>query len=282
MQLITDVQVAPNTTDDQTLLKRSLEEQSERDLAIGQVTSDGGYTGPEAEQACSNHGGSCAPRASEAGKAPPIGSGGRTTSGSVARRADQRRADRSGLSGGKGRDRRGRGSGRAPDCAVRAGSVRGVSLAGRAVSRPKAAGGTDDVRVGTCGGGGPDASGSKGGSPDGRRERAPVEATMWCHTPSRTPSGRSVKRGLRGGPQGDKLPTCGLERARMVMSGAALMVNMRRLHRRREQKQEEGSPKDRSGAEKLLFFAFLWALRALRRKVRGKQGERPPRRTKLG
>jgi len=56
-----------------------------------------------------------------------------------------------------------------------------------------------------------------------RSVRAPVEATM-----------RSVKRGLERGPEGDKLPTRGLERARMVLSGAALIVNIRRLHRYRE------------------------------------------------
>lgn len=41
LQLITDVQVAPNTTDDATLLEA--------------VNSDGGYTGPRAEAACAKH-----------------------------------------------------------------------------------------------------------------------------------------------------------------------------------------------------------------------------------
>ena len=101
-----------------------------------------------------------------------------------------------------------------------------------------------------------------------RSVRAPVEATMWCHPPSRTPSERSIKRGLKRGPQGDKLPTRGLERARMVLSGAALMVNMRRLHRWRGEKRKDASSTGRSAAEKLLFFAFLWAL------VCGRWGER--------
>jgi hypothetical protein len=64
----------------------------------------------------------------------------------------------------------------------------------------------------------------------------------------------------------------------MVLSAAALMVNMRRLHRYRKQKQEES----RSEAEKLLFLAFLLALGVLQRKVRGKQVERPHRRADLG
>ena len=53
VQLITDVQVAPNTTDDQVLLKRSLEGQFERDVALEEMTTDGGFTGPEAEEVCS-------------------------------------------------------------------------------------------------------------------------------------------------------------------------------------------------------------------------------------
>lgn len=91
-----------------------------------------------------------------------------------------------------------------------------------------------------------------------RSVRAPVEATM-----------RSIKRGLKGGgPQGDKLPTRGSERAKMVVYGAALMVNLRRLHRWREQKRKETSSPGRSAAEKLLFLAFLWALGRARQKIR--------------
>jgi hypothetical protein len=114
-----------------------------------------------------------------------------------------------------------------------------------------------------------------------RSVRAPVEATM-----------RSVKRGLKGGPgqaaKGDKLPTRGLERARMVMSGATLMVNMRlminmrHLCRWRKQKREEASPKDRSGLEKLLFLVFLWALGTARQKVRRQRAKVLHRHVQIG
>ncbi len=76
-----------------------------------------------------------------------------------------------------------------------------------------------------------------------RSVRAPVEATM-----------RSVERGLERNPEGDKLPTCGLGRGRMVLSGAALMVNMRRLHLYREQKREES----RSEAENCCLCESGW------------------------
>jgi hypothetical protein len=52
LQLITDVQVAANKTDDAELLERSLDGQAERGVEVEAVTSDGGYTGPRAEAAC--------------------------------------------------------------------------------------------------------------------------------------------------------------------------------------------------------------------------------------
>lgn len=55
LQLITDVQVAPNQTDDGELLSRSLDNQAERGIEVGKVTIDGGYTGPVAEEACEQH-----------------------------------------------------------------------------------------------------------------------------------------------------------------------------------------------------------------------------------
>jgi hypothetical protein len=55
VQLITDVQVAPNQTDDAELLRRSLDSQAEGGIAVKQVTCDGGFTGPVAERACATH-----------------------------------------------------------------------------------------------------------------------------------------------------------------------------------------------------------------------------------
>ena len=44
-----------NTTDDGELLKRSLDRQSERDMELEEMTTDGGFTGPTAESACVEH-----------------------------------------------------------------------------------------------------------------------------------------------------------------------------------------------------------------------------------
>jgi len=55
IQLITDVQVEPNQTDDAVLMEQSLDDQSERDIEVEKVTTDGGYTGPRGEKACEKH-----------------------------------------------------------------------------------------------------------------------------------------------------------------------------------------------------------------------------------
>jgi len=55
LQLITDIQVAPNVTDDSELLQRSLHNQMERGHEIEEVTTDGGYTGPETSAFCATH-----------------------------------------------------------------------------------------------------------------------------------------------------------------------------------------------------------------------------------
>jgi hypothetical protein len=56
VQMITDVQVEPNRTDDATLLEQSLDDQAARGIDVEQVTADGGYTGPTGEAACEKHG----------------------------------------------------------------------------------------------------------------------------------------------------------------------------------------------------------------------------------
>jgi hypothetical protein len=55
VQLITDVQVEPNRTDDATLLEQSLEDQARRGIEVNKMTTDGGYTGPRSEAACEKH-----------------------------------------------------------------------------------------------------------------------------------------------------------------------------------------------------------------------------------
>jgi len=56
VQLITDVQVEPNRTDDTKLMAQSLDDQAARGIAVQQITVDGGYTGPKGEAACEKHG----------------------------------------------------------------------------------------------------------------------------------------------------------------------------------------------------------------------------------
>lgn len=55
VQLITDLQVEPNQADDSEMLEQSLEGQAERGIDIEKVTTDGGYTGPKADEACKKH-----------------------------------------------------------------------------------------------------------------------------------------------------------------------------------------------------------------------------------
>jgi hypothetical protein len=55
VQLLTSVQLAPNTTDDGQLLADSLEEQSGRGITVDKMTVDGGYTGETGETACRDH-----------------------------------------------------------------------------------------------------------------------------------------------------------------------------------------------------------------------------------
>ncbi len=55
VQLITSVQTASNNTDDGHLLATSLDDLSQRGIAVNQVTVDGGYNGPTAEAACARH-----------------------------------------------------------------------------------------------------------------------------------------------------------------------------------------------------------------------------------
>jgi len=55
VQLITDVQVAPNTTDDEALLAETVPELKRR-TQVNMLEIDGGYTGPEASQVCADQG----------------------------------------------------------------------------------------------------------------------------------------------------------------------------------------------------------------------------------
>jgi hypothetical protein len=55
VQLITDLQVEPNQADDTALMEQSLDNQAARGIRVNQITADGGYTGPKGEAACEKH-----------------------------------------------------------------------------------------------------------------------------------------------------------------------------------------------------------------------------------
>jgi len=71
VQLITDVQVEPNRTDDSTLLEQSLEDQAARGVEVSRITADGGYTGPRSEAACGKHGVVLRATRMRGGQSPP-------------------------------------------------------------------------------------------------------------------------------------------------------------------------------------------------------------------
>jgi len=71
VQLLTSVQVAPNTIDDGQLLADSLAEQSGRGITIDKMTVDGGYTGEIGETACRDHGVQILPTRIRGGRTSP-------------------------------------------------------------------------------------------------------------------------------------------------------------------------------------------------------------------
>ena len=270
VQLITDVQVAPNTTDDAELLARSLEAQSDRDLAVDQMTTDGGFTGPTGETACSDHEVQLRPTRVRGGRCAPgrlrwedytwiLGEAGETEAGNAEAGDEEGRPEEGRPvavvcpEGQRGTIEPGKKEGRLI-ARFEPGACAGCPLRGGACRVQKRCGQPTlyvterSVEVARL---------RQGIRPEDRSVRAPVEATM-----------RSIKRGLRRGPGGHKLPTRGEARAKMVIYGAALMVNMRRLHRYEEQNRAE----KRSAADKEVFVAFLWALRAVRRASRWNGG----------
>jgi hypothetical protein len=253
VHMITDVQVAPNTTDDGELLRRSLEAQSERSVAPEQMTVDGGFTGPTAEEACETHQTNLRPTRIRGGRSDPdrlgwedyewIGGAeeGRPT-GVVCPKGEEGTVE-SGEAEGRLIAR------------FEPGACEGCPLLGGACRVEKRRKGPTmylserSVEVARM---------RQGIREKDRSVRAPVEATM-----------RSLKRGL----EGDKLPTRGLRRAKMVIYGAALMVNVRRLCRHGKGKRAESQ----SVAEKKLFLAFLLVWRAGGRKIRGRKWKAPRR-----
>lgn len=209
VQLITHVAVGNNQQDDAKLLEQSLDEQAERGIEIDEVTTDGGYSGPEAEKACARH---------QVAMQPTRLRGGQSKADHFDWSAYQWEVDEAGHpcavicpQGQRAALVEGNGQSTSPFRATFAGCEGCAFFNGtcRVVARQK--GPTlyvsrRSIEVAR--------QRSRMREVD-RRVRAPVEATV-----------RSLKRGLTG----SKLPVRGLIRATMVLCAAALMVNARRLH----------------------------------------------------
>lgn len=207
LKLITDVEVAPNATDDAVLLTRSLDRQAERGIEVDRMTVDGGYTGPVSEKSCERHGVELRPTNMR---------GGTSRSGRMGWEAYQWIVDEAGLpvrivcpAGMEAEVKPGKKANRfvvhfsgCSDCPLFGTSCR-VSRKGkrRVLHFNKRV-----VEVALM---------RQGIREEDKSLRAAVEATM-----------RSIKYRYAGG----KLRVRGLIRASMVFSCSALMVNLRRIH----------------------------------------------------
>lgn len=218
LQLIADVQVAPNQTDDGELLARSLDNQAEREVEVEKATTDGGYTGPVAEAACERH---------EVELRATRMRGGQSSADRLGWEAYTWELDENGqpvrvtcpqgqsvpLEPGKGKERFiARFD---PDgCATCPFFKQGCRVQSRK------AGPTLYIRLRSV----KAAIQRQRLRPEDKPIRAAVEATV-----------RSVKHPFPGG----KLPVRGLIRATMVVCCSAMMVNLRRLHAYRQVQAEQ-------------------------------------------
>lgn len=223
VQLVTDVQIEPNQADDARLLAQSLDDQAARGVQMDKMTTDGGYTGPQGEAACEKHG--------------------------VTLRATRMR-------GGRGRDDRWgweeyawevSDDGRPMSITCPQG-CRTKLLPGRADGRFIARFEAEDCA--TC---------PFFGQMCRVQDRARVGPTLYLKRrtieaarrrqqlhPEDTPIRvvvESTLRSLKRAFPGSKLPVRGLIRARMMLYPAALMVNLRRLHRYFTRKAREVAQK---------------------------------------
>jgi len=236
VQLITGLEVEGNRTDDADLLVENLAHQRERDIPVEQVTVDGGYTGPTAEAACETHGVELRPTRLRGGQSSAAHWGWEAYTWEVDEEGQPLRVtcpegQKAEVVPGQGVERYLACFDRArcadcpyfeAECRVEAGVRKPPTLyIGRR-----------DVEV---------AQQRQRLRPEDRSIRAVVEATV-----------RSLKRVLRD----DKLPVRGLTRARMFLSGAALMVNLRRVHRYEREKAAEAAENARQSAEQGPAFVF--------------------------
>ena len=233
VQLITDVQVEPNRTDDATLLEQSLHDQAARGIEVDEVTTDGGYTGPQGEAACQKH--DVTLRATRM-------RGGHSSSDRLGWEGYTWEASDDGTPVGITCPR---------DCkaALLPGPAEGRFIARFDAERCAACPFFGQVcRVRDLRRAGPTLYVNRRAievalrrqqlHPEDTPIRAPVESTV-----------RSLKRAFPG----SKLPVRGLIRARMMLYPAALMVNLRRLHRYLTTKAEEAGHQVVSSLSSLRF-----------------------------
>lgn len=209
VQLVTDVVVAPNTTDDGALLASTLQRQAERGIEILEVTVDGGFTGPVGEGACREHGVKMHPTRIR---------GGQTKAGRFGWKDYEWQLDANGEAVNvccpQGQTARLQPS--KDKHLVAYFDVAGCSACPffkgpcRTVKKPRGARLYVPRRSVTV------ARLRQGMRDVDRSVRAVVESTIL-----------SIKNGL----EASKLPVRGQIRAQMHMSGSAMMVNVRRLHR---------------------------------------------------
>ena len=236
VQLITGLEVEGNRTDDADLLAADLAHQRERDIPVKQVTVDGGYTGPTAEAACETHQVALRPTRLRGGQSSAAHWGWEEYTWEVAEEGQPVRVtcpegQTVEVEPGPGAERYLARFDRTTcegcpyfetECRVQP----------RVHKPPTLYVGQREVEV---------AQQRQRLRPEDRSIRAVVEATV-----------RSLKRGLRG----DKLPVRGLTRARMFLYGAALMVNLRRVHRYEREKAAEAAENAGPSAEKDPVFVF--------------------------
>jgi len=248
VQLITDVQVEPNCTDDAVLMEQSLDDQAERDIKVEQVTTDGGYTGLRGEQACEKHDVELRTTRMRGGRSAPDKWGWEEYRWIV---NDQGIPSRVTCPQGCTADL---GPGKAEGAFIA--RFNRECCAGcpfftnkcRVQDRPRV-GPTLYVRARTI----KVAQHRQSLHPEDTSIRVLVESTI-----------RSLKRGFPN----NKLPVRGLTRTRTMIYGAALMVNVRRLHqyfRQRAQEASEDLASSLSSARKLICGCVSDANRHIRR-----------------
>jgi hypothetical protein len=236
VQLITDVQVEPNHTDDATLMEQSLDDQAERDIDVEQVTTDGGYTGPRGAEACEKHDVELRATRMRGGRSPAHKWGWEEYTWEVDGEGIPVRVTcpegcTADLTPGKAEDafiaRFDR------ECCANCRFFRNMC---RVQDRSRV-GPTLYVRTRTI----EVAQQRQSLHPEDTSIRVVVESTI-----------RSVKRGFRN----NKLPVRGLHRARTMILGAATMVNVRRLHRYFRERAQQASQQvafSLSSAENAVF-----------------------------